>query len=197
MIERTWVPCVLVLFLSACGGGGAEPRVPTAGELTEEGWARYAAGRNPEAAASFTEAVAVDPDFADAYNGRGWANLRRTRFPEALADFSAAIDRGLAAPDPAAGRALALRDLEPVDWTATAEAAVAVLAEDAAYVFSRDPSLDWRDLRVLLGQARFAVRDYTGANQQIAILGGTPADPGSATFVRDVLAELERLAAEP
>lgn len=196
MNETRWFP-FLLLLLAACGGGDStEPVVlATPEELTEEGWAHYAQGRDVEAAARFAEAIAMDPAFADAYNGRGWANLRRLRFAEALDDFADALAFGLDTADPLAGRALVLRDLEPVQWGAVAETARLALTADSRYIFARDPALDWRDLRILLGQALFADREYEGVNDQIRLLGGTPADPASASFVRDLLAELERLAA--
>jgi len=188
---------VLLGLVVGCGGGGTAPPEPTASELTEAGWAHFAAGRFQEAAASFSDAIAVDPAFADAYNGRGWASLRLIRFGEALGAFAAALNLGLGTADPLAGRALALRDLEPVDWAATGEAAAGALAADGRYVFSRDPSLDWKDLRLVLGHALFARGDYAGANEQVRLLGGAPADPASETFVLDLLRELERLGTEP
>lgn len=54
-------------------------------------------------------------------------------------------------------------------------------------------TLDWRDLRLILAQSHFALGEYTDANAQVTLLGGTAPDPNSPTFVEDLLAEIERL----
>ena len=48
-------------------------------------------GKLQEAVAQFTRALALDPKFALAYNGRGFAFLRLKQYSAAVADFDQAI----------------------------------------------------------------------------------------------------------
>jgi tetratricopeptide (TPR) repeat protein len=148
-----------LLVLLSCGDGNG-PSQP-ADDVTAEAWGLFEEGRYTEAAARFTEAIAQDPQWADAYNGRGWCELEQRELDASLQDFDSAIEfsgeiaqvvneaRTGQASVHNAGRAHA----------DAAEAASAVIESDPSFVFSHRASIDVIDVRLtlctaLLGLAR-------------------------------------------
>jgi len=111
----------------------------------------------------------------------------------AVTSFESALTGGFPGADPHAGKAIVLRDLEPVDYGAAIASVNAALGIDPNYVFAHDAALDWQDLRLILAQSHFALGEYAEANAQVGILGGTVQDPTSPRFVEDLLSEIERL----
>jgi hypothetical protein len=109
------------------------------------------------------------------------------------ASFDNAISNGFSGADPHAGKAVVLRDIEPVDYDGAIMSANMALTADANYQFEHDASMNWQDLRVILAQSYFATALYTDAAAEVTALGGTPPDPQSDAFVEDLLAEIERL----
>ena len=55
------------------------------------GAAYFREGDFDQAIAEYTEAIALDPDYADAYNNRGAAYLRVGDFDQAIADYNTTI----------------------------------------------------------------------------------------------------------
>lgn len=51
-----------------------------------------------DAAKHYTEALEIDPNMVEAYNGRGQAYLQLNKIPEALEDFNKAIQAGISTP---------------------------------------------------------------------------------------------------
>ena len=72
-------------------------RTPTADEirvasaLYDQAWTLERDGAFREALDTFTRAIALRPDFGDAYFGRAWANDRLDRLDDAVADYGLAI----------------------------------------------------------------------------------------------------------
>ncbi|MFH1679368.1 MAG: hypothetical protein ABIH26_01845 [Candidatus Eisenbacteria bacterium] len=185
-------------LLGGCGGGGggSAPGVDDPADLTNSGWAAFESGEWTEAAALFRSAIAADSIYGDAYNGLGWTRARADSLGAAVEAFDASIRTGLKSADPHAGKAVVLRDLTPPDYPGAIAAARAALSWSRDYRFDHDASFDWMDLRVLLAQSLFAITDYEMANAEVDTMGGTPATPGSPSFARNLLAEIERLSVE-
>lgn len=180
--------------LAGCGDDGEGPEVVTADMLTGDGWAGFEAGRIEEALADFLLAIGIDVGYGEAHSGAGWCLVRMDSPGQALDHFNAAISNGVTHADPRAGKAVIYRDLEPVDFQLAIAWADSALYIDPAYVFAHDESLDWRDLRLILAHSFVAVGDYTKAKFQVDLLNPANAlDPESATFVEDLIAEIERL----
>jgi hypothetical protein len=161
--------------------------------LTLEGWSHFEAEDYASALSKFDQAISNDIDCGDAYNGRGWSLIRTNSLSMAISSFTTALLKGVRTPDPYAGEAVAYRDLEPADFERAIAAADSALGRDVRYVFAHDPHFDWRDLRLILAQCHFATSRYEMANAQIDSLGGDVQDPGSDTFVEDLLEEIQRL----
>lgn len=190
---------VLGLFFAAvvggCGskGNGAEPEPPTASQRVAEGWAAFERSDLEAARSSFSEAKVLDPSLGAASHGLAWVDLREGALAAAQTSLDRAAALGFAEVDLDAARALVARDLTPVDWARARTAADAVLARTVLYRFSHDLSLDWRDLRLLIAHASFALQDYARVAEQIAALGGVAPAPADPDYVAELLTRLERL----
>jgi hypothetical protein len=195
--DRSFAACVAGLLLALQLGCGSES--PTDGgplnaaTLTAQGWDQFEASDFAQARDKFVQATGKDASYGEAYNGLGWASMKFGSYTEALTAFDNAVGHGVTSADPLAGKAILHRDLDGGNPTQVIIAASAALTKSPGYSFTHDRRLDWRDLRLLLAQARFQQGDYVAANDQVVLLGGNSQDPQSASFIRDLLAELERL----
>jgi len=182
-----------VMVLTGCGSSDevVDPiPLPT---LVDQGWDAFESGDFVGAKSDFERAIADDPENGAAHNGLGWANMRLDDLQGAVTSFDAALTHGFTGADPHAGKAIVLRDLEPVDYAAAIGSANTALGIESDYAFAHDAGLDWQDLRLILAQSHFALGEYDDANTQVGLLGGTAQNPVSPTFVEDLLAEIERL----
>ena len=68
----------------------SQPKM-TAHDLCERGTAYSNKGQTDSALADYTEAIRLDPDFAQAYYERGIVHFERGNTDEALADYTEAI----------------------------------------------------------------------------------------------------------
>ena len=180
---------IAVLAVTGCGSDSAAPPL----SLVEQGWAAFEAGDFAKAEDLFAQAIAQDSSNAEGYNGIGWSQMKRGKYTQALASLDEAVMRGHSGADPHAGRAILLRDIEPVDYDAAIFAVLDAIAADATWTFEHDTSVNWRDLRLISAQSHFALGDYTVANSEVGALGGNMQDPLSPTFVQDLFTEIERL----
>ncbi len=71
----------------------ATPSLPqkTKEQWLEEGNTHYTARRYTEAIVAYTQATALDAQYADAYYGRGLAYRNLKEYPKAIADYDRAI----------------------------------------------------------------------------------------------------------
>jgi tetratricopeptide (TPR) repeat protein len=173
---------ILLLLTAGCGKNGAGSRAP---EETELGWAAWEAGEYTTARTRFLAAVSEDAGYAEAHHGLGWAHAFLGSLPQAVTAFTTARLRGLSTPDPDAGLAIVLRDLPDLDGAIAS--ALAALGASSAWSFSHRPSIDWRDLRLILAQCYFrkGPGTFDEAQDQVDILDPTngldPASPATWT----------------
>ena len=108
----------MVTVLGGCGDSdeGTDP-IPTL-TYVEQGWEAFEAGDFTGASSYFAWAIAEDPADSEAHNGLGWATMKLFDLQDALISFDAALTHGFSGADPHAGKAILLRDLEPVDYAA-------------------------------------------------------------------------------
>lgn len=185
----------------SCSAPGGSVNI---GGVGLEGWESYGAGQMADARAEFWEAVIGDPGCVDAYNGLGWTYAGMDSLDRARAGFEAAVAEDSTFADALAGLALVASALEEHALVVTS--ATAVLEEEGdGYVFRRDPSVDARDLRLVLAMSYLAQEDYDAVQTQVDLLdpdnGLDPGTPASwwvggiqyATYEEALLAELELL----
>jgi Flp pilus assembly protein TadD len=77
----------LVLVLACGGGNGSSDSID---ELTAQAWALFSQGNYTDGATGFSEVIAKDVNWADAYNGRGWCFLELRQLQNAAGDFTMA-----------------------------------------------------------------------------------------------------------
>lgn len=184
---------ILPILLFGCSESDS-PATPA--DAMTAGWSAYARDDYTAAAAQFSVAIAADESNGEAHMGLGFAYARLDSLEMALAAFETALAlEGEWAIDCHAGRAVVLRDLEPVDHAAALNAVQTALSFDATYAFSHDPCLTWHTLRLIAAHCHFALGAYAEAQDQAVLIGGQAQDPNAPTFVEDLLEELEHLGA--
>ena len=183
---------MLAAGLPGCGDNGSGPSGDDG--LITQAWAKFEGGQFEAALSTFEEAAGGEGERAEAYNGMGWCYMKIDSLQAGLDAFDQALSEGLSSADPRAGKALIYRDITPADFQNAIDWAYEALRKDAHYVFSHDTSLDWKDLRLVRAQSYFALARYLSAKFEIDILNPeNHLNPGSATFVEDLLAEIQRL----
>jgi tetratricopeptide (TPR) repeat protein len=183
---------VLATWLPGCGDNGSGPSGNDG--LISQGWVKFERGQFEAALSTFEEAAGGEGDRAEACNGMGWCYMKIDSLRAGLDAFDQALSEGLSSADPHAGKALIYRDITPANFQNAIDWAYEALRKDAHYVFSHDTSLDWKDLRRVRAQSYFALARYLSAKFEVDILNPeNHLNPGSATFVEDLLAEIQRL----
>ena len=174
------------LSVSSCDDDGG-PRMKAA-DYNEAGWESYGLGDYASAHSSFVSALSMDGDLVEARLGLGWCEAWEGEHEAALESFDTVIETGEFVGDAYAARAAAALAAS-MDSLAVASAE-STLVMDADYVFARRDGYDWRDLRLILAQARFAMAQYADAQEQVDILDpGNGLDPGDpASWVVDEVA---------
>jgi tetratricopeptide (TPR) repeat protein len=211
MISRMrFVPSLAVAFLllavmaTGCGddgqspGGGAEA-------LVSEGWSHFTTGDFQTAVSRFNQAIAVEPDFRDAYDGLGWAyarlgNLEKpsTEAIDSAEDAFLFVLERLVKPSRetytgAAMVALALKKYR----TAALNSNWAIERFEEQYEFRFDKSVTNITLRLMRATARFNLGEYDSAYADVVVLNdllnlGLPQlNPTSPDFVAKVMSQLQ------
>jgi len=181
----TWLVAVpliaLLVCVSSCGDDEGPGPGTTASDHNEAGWSSYANGDHTNARASFEKALGLEAGLIEARLGLAWCEAHDGEYSTALDDFDEVMETGEYVADAFAGRAAtALAASQDSLAIASAES---TLARDHVYEFSRHDKYNWRDLRLIMAQAYFALAQYSDAQAQVDILdpdnGLDPADSES------------------
>jgi tetratricopeptide (TPR) repeat protein len=200
-VRRAWLALGLLpalVLLPGCGGGGDSGPSDSASSLTAEGWALFESGEYGLSVDKFERALALDPSYADAYNGLGWCYAGLDSLSRSLDYFGRAIteaSQSVVLADSYAGSSPVYRDLDtrPSHFDSAAVYASSALSLDKRYVFDHDHGFDWHDLHLIMAQSYFALSNYASAKARVDSLGGNVLDPGSPSFIEDLAEEIERL----
>jgi len=201
-----WAVILAVVVAGACSKKSTSPQT-SAAEETDAGWEEFAAGSYTAARSHFLTAISRNDGYADAYNGLGWSQAFLDNLGAAVTAFTNALDNALTTPDADAGLAVVYRELP--DYPGAVTHAQAVLAADAAYVFSRMTSVDHNDMTLIMAQAYYRQGEgfFAAAQTQLNILvpgnGLNPASPATwvvngvtyGTYAEALLMALESAAA--
>ncbi len=185
---------LITVMISGCGdtGNGFKPPVKEAEELVIEGWEKFSYRGYANALEKFKEAITLNADYADAYNGAGWSNARLTMLTDAINYFTQclAIDRNFT--DAQAGMAFVYNAQK--SYQASIDQANSALTGNPAWSFGHDQSLSYLDLRVILAENYFALGNFTGSLNQVRLLNPSfTSDVNSFEGKTALAEEIERL----
>lgn len=153
-----------VAILTGCSLGGSEDG-ETPGSLAGQGWSAFGAGDYARARDRFEDALDLDAHYADAYNGLGWSLAKLDDLDGAVENFDAALDESQSLRDPLAGKAIVCADSDRSEEAVTA--AALLLAADAEYVFSHDPSVSAADIRMVKAKAHCNLAQFAEALYEV------------------------------
>jgi tetratricopeptide (TPR) repeat protein len=149
------ISLIIFLLVASSNCGKSTKSEKSAEEFTAEGWRLFEADDFAGAKPSFSQALARDINFADAYNGRGWCNLFLDLEDEAITDFDTANTKELDKPDAFVG--LAAIYVGNQEFTKAITNTKAALFMDSTYQFSHKTSIDYLDLHLILAQAYYGL----------------------------------------
>ena len=157
-----------LLATTGCGGGTATGGSSGSAEnLSFEGWSDYVKGDYAKSEQVFLDALSLDPQSTEAYNGLGWLKFQmagqeenresraailaasRTNFQKATAASPDNVDAWVG---------LSGLELHLGNWTDARDAANRALSIDPNF-FSQHDNIDFKDVHLILAQAYF----YLGA----------------------------------
>ena len=178
--------CLLFVGFAGCGDDAAVT-APDASEFVSQGWKEYSAGNYEYAIARFQEAVEIDPDNSEAFNGIGWAGARLGQVSESIEEFGKAITKDTANADAHAG--LAGMYFIDGDYELAIASANSVLLLQPEYESHHD-NIKANDIRILLAKCYYNTGKYAEAEAQTELLGGS----GGISTLADLLSLIEELA---
>lgn len=180
------LPILLVFFASACD----DDKKSTEEKLRKEGWGSFESGDYQDALDKFDAAIAENPTYFKAYEGRGWARLRLENVDGAEQDFQFA-QQNTERLDAFAGDAFI--KLANSEFETAIEDAEWVLQKKSKYVFKHDEDVDHRDMKLVAAFSFFHLSNYTKCMEYVVQLN--PNFDENAT-TSELLQELERLNVE-
>jgi tetratricopeptide (TPR) repeat protein len=172
---RTVKNAMLVLIgfclLSAIGCGGGTATGGSAGSaenLSFEGWADYVGGNYEKSEEVFLDALSLDPQSTEAFNGLGWlkfqmagqegnAEIRESILSDSRTNFQKATTSDPSNVDAWVG--LSGLELHLGNWTDARDSANRALAIDPNY-FSTHDNIDFHDVHLILAQAYFFLGSF-------------------------------------
>jgi len=160
--------------------------------LTARGWGAYDAGQWGQVG-FFFQAIGLDSTFAEAYMGLGYLHIEQGLVSEASLEFQTAVDLDTSLVAAFAGNAYCLAAVRD-DISAIGMAQIAIDKGGPDFVFSHNPSVTTRNLRLLLANIYFRNQDYIAAQDQVDLLApDNTLTPGSRDYVTELLQLIESL----
>jgi tetratricopeptide (TPR) repeat protein len=150
--------CILVILWIFAGckndTGGGE----TADQLVNDGWQAYVSKDYKTAVNKFNQAITMNGSLVDAYNGAGWSYALLNRLDTSVIKFTSGRSHDSTNAEINAGLGFvenALKSYQP-----SIQFAGITLQQNATWTFSKDNTINWCDLRVLLAEDYFALSQY-------------------------------------
>lgn len=172
-----YIPLIIALVFTGCGGGINAFKVIDYDSLIKSGWLKYNQNKFLESQMIFTEAKALDSARAEGYIGCGWSLLMRQEPDSALVEFFHGIPYTTTLNDSVdticgvAGSYLAANEnkrlinyLSPLNFTKF---------EEVFPLEDHDFFIDTGDLELVLAQAYYRMGQYSAKES---------ADPANALF---------------
>jgi len=176
---------------------GCRKRIaPATDDYAEYGWTVINDGNYTSALTQFQDALQLDPENADAYNGLGWIFSRMNEPDSALVYFNTGM--GLATPasqiqlEIYTGRAFSYHAKQ--QYLSGIDDCNEVLATDSNFVFSRDTTVTANSVAALLAANYFGVGDFTNALLAVQVVDPTfQVDVNTETGLAALAAKIEAL----
>jgi len=153
--------------------------------LLTRAWSKFEQGQYEEALADFEAALSISVNLSDAYVGLGWSYAFLGSLDDAKKQFDNAISIDKQLLDAYVGRGMVF--LAKHKYYLSLGDLTHVLEENAAYVFSHNTTIDYRDVHIALAEAYFYQGKYSNAQGHVDVLwpdnGLSPGE--SATWVVD------------
>jgi len=205
MLERMIKPSYLqVISVIAIYGGlfvgcakdddDGDGQAQTAAELTSAGWVKFESGDYVAAAANFQSAVDRNANYSDAYNGLGWTTGRiQSRLNESGGYFARSLALDTTRYDALGGWAFAV--YQEGRWGSALSKADSLLRRRPGWRFLHEPTLDFRDMWLMVAAANYNLADYAAAYRAIVehLNAGFETDINTPAGRRELLEEIERL----
>ena len=199
----------VVLSLALCLGlslclGCSDDCVNGPDEMTlADAWGTFAGGEYDEAVTDFHTLIASDSSSSAAYSGLGWSFAFNDQLDSAHLAFDHALQLDSSLTDVLAGQSAVSH--ANGDFTSAIVEASMALALEPEWSFAHNPTIDYRDLHLIMAEAYFALGDgyYASALQRVKILNpGSTLSPDDAqtwdnhpTYAAALLKEIETLEA--
>lgn len=179
-----------LLATTGCGGGTATGGTSGSAEtLSFEGWSDYVTGDYTKSEEIFLDALSLDPQFSEAYNGLGWLKFQQagqetnTEARDAMLQSSRQNFQKATSANPEnvdAWVGLAGLELHLGNWQDARDAANRVLTLEPNF-FSKHDNIDFKDVHLILGQAYFYLGAFTDTEET--------ADPNNSLHHIDAVAK--------
>jgi tetratricopeptide (TPR) repeat protein len=127
-------------------------------QLVNEGWDQFKSGNYQLALEKFEEAIAIDNNYAEAYNGAGWSSARLTNLSDAVAYFNQSISKNSSLIDAHAGLAFVYNAQK--QYQSAINSANKALGLSSNWQFSHDETIGYNDLYLILAASYFALGDF-------------------------------------
>ena len=159
---------LIILFMSCGSDSGNTPEQSSAEELTTSGWLSFEAGEYQVALQKFEDAIQIDNNYIDAYNGAGWSQGRLLNLNEAISNFLHCRDLDSLFTDASAGLAFVYNAQK--NYQSAISHANKTLSQNSQWDFKHDSQLDFKDIHLLLAECYFAILDFESSLAQVQIL---------------------------
>ena len=152
--------------------------------MIDEGWSAFTQGDYQTASGKFRDAIALDPEDAEASIGLGWSLFKLDNLSSASSEFAAASGKMNTTADLFAGWAFVLNARK--DYAQSNQKADQALGLDAFWDFAFGLALNSNDLHLLKAQNHFLLGEFSESLSEVQIL--------SPSFTGDVLTSEGRAA---
>ncbi|MDI6765960.1 MAG: hypothetical protein QME52_03960 [Bacteroidota bacterium] len=161
-----WILIFSIIFISC--DKNTEPEGKTAAQLLAEGWQAYQGKDYQLAQTRFSEALTKDANLVDAINGLGWTNAKLNKLDSAMSKFLFGLNKDTTNLEMKAGLAFVYNARK--NYSSSNELALAILQSNPTWSFSKDASINFKDVQLLVAKNFFAIANYTQSLAYVKLL---------------------------
>lgn len=161
-----WIIIFSIIFISC--DKNTEPEEKTAVKLLAEGWQAYQGKDYQLAQTRFSEALTKDANLVDAINGLGWTNIKLNRLDSAVSKFLFGLSKDTTNLEMKAGLAFVYNAQK--NYSSSNELSLALLQLNPTWSFSKDTSINYKDIQLLAAKNFFALANYSSSLAYVKLL---------------------------